>query len=166
MGACTKYSKVVARLARATREGRVPLLILALVPLLDVIALVAMGDGFGLWPTLGYVVGAVVCGAIAMMLGGAGTLAVLRAELAGGRGDMGRVIAAVARGAAGVLAGLLLLFPGPISDLFALVLLAVALVFGLRAPRPPVFPAADGKVVDVAYEVVPPAEPGRGWGRS
>jgi UPF0716 protein FxsA len=95
------------------------LLGLALLPLLEIAIFIAAGRAIGLWPVLGLVVAAALLGAILLRTEGLRTLS--RVEAAIGRREM--PVRPLLDAAALVVAGLLLIVPGFLSDAVGLVLL-------------------------------------------
>lgn len=99
----------------------IPLFLLAL-PFLEIAGFVIVGRQIGVLATLALVVAAAVAGAILLRVQGFGMLARVRAELDAGRDqnlDAGRELA---NGAMILLAGILLLVPGFVSDIIGLAL--------------------------------------------
>lgn len=135
-----------------------PLLFVAL-PLLEIAGFVLVGGWLGLWPVLGLVVLAAVVGRQLIRRQGVRALRQLH------RSGTVDPLAPLARAAALVLAGVLLIIPGFVSDLLALALLvpasrrwilrailARAMVMGPRRPM------ADGDIIDGdAVEITPAA---------
>lgn len=95
----------------------IPLAILAW-PLLEIAGFVLVGRQVGVLATVGLVVLSGLVGAILLRVQGFGTLARIRAELAAGR-DPGREIA---HGVMILVAGILLLLPGFVTDVLGLLL--------------------------------------------
>ena len=89
------------------------------VPIVEIALLIAFGDAFGFWPTLAFVVATAFIGARLISLQGRATYEQVRAELALGRLPG----AAMAHGAMILLAGVLLLTPGLITDAAGVLLL-------------------------------------------
>ena len=150
-----------------------PLLLAFLIglPLAEIAVLIAVGTQIGLWPTLLVLV---LTGLSGMLLVRASGLAVLwqaRADAAAGKSPEGALLA----GAVSVVAGILLIVPGFLTDILALLLLVPAfqawvarcLPLRMAAGRDP-FPAptprapSGGPVIDGDYtDVTPPPGPGR-----
>ena len=94
-----------------------PLLILAL-PLLEIAGFVVVGSEIGVLPTIGLVLLSVVVGSILLRVQGFGVMNRARAEIEAGR-DPSKELA---HGAMIVLAGILLVIPGFINDIFGILL--------------------------------------------
>jgi UPF0716 protein FxsA len=95
----------------------VPLFFLAL-PLLEIAGFVLVGRQIGVLPTLGLVIATGIAGAILLRLQGFGAMARIRAELDAGR-DPSRELA---HGVMIMLAGILLLIPGFVTDILGVLL--------------------------------------------
>lgn len=95
----------------------IPLFLLAL-PFLEIAGFVIVGRQIGVLYTLALVIGAGVLGAVLLRIQGFGVMARIRRELDAG-GDPGRE---VAHGAMILLAGVLLLIPGFVTDIIGLLL--------------------------------------------
>jgi UPF0716 protein FxsA len=95
----------------------IPLFLLAL-PFLEIAGFVIVGRQIGVLYTLALVIGAGVLGAVLLRIQGFGAMARIRRELEAG-GDPGRE---VAHGAMILLAGVLLLIPGFVTDIIGLLL--------------------------------------------
>lgn len=95
------------------------LLLLTLIPLIDLVVLILIGQAIGFWPTIGLVVAAGVLGVLVARLRGLRAWRSLQTDLATGQmpGD------ALFDGLAMLLAAVLLITPGVLTDLAALVLL-------------------------------------------
>ncbi len=148
------------------------LLLFVLLPLAEIAGFVIVGGWIGLWPTLALVVLAAVLGVAVIRRQGAGMAFDLR-------GEMGRVrdpLSPMAHRAMKVLAGGLLILPGFVTDVVALLLLVTpvrqALINAMAARMVPMGrPGAprDGvTVIDAEYfEVDPGTVPRRsgpsGW---
>jgi UPF0716 protein FxsA len=96
----------------------IPILLLAL-PLLEIATFVVVGSAIGVLPTLGLVLASSVLGAVLLRTGGLGALARAQAELQAGRDPGQHVVGAVMT----VVAAVLLLIPGFLTDVVALLLL-------------------------------------------
>jgi UPF0716 protein FxsA len=90
-----------------------------LLPLAEVAVLVLVGSRVGVWPVLGWLVGAALAGGWLVRTGGRQTASGMQAALRGAADPA--VIAA--GGAMTILAGILLIVPGLLSDAAALALL-------------------------------------------
>ncbi|WP_055047053.1 FxsA family protein [Devosia sp. A16] len=99
--------------------GRLFLLLLLLLPLIEIGLFVVIGNAIGLWPTLGGVVLAAIVGALVIRGQGLSLLNDLRSTM--GRGQL--PARAIADAMMVGLAGLLLLLPGYFSDLIGILLL-------------------------------------------
>lgn len=95
----------------------IPLFILAL-PFLEIAGFVIVGREIGVLYTLALVIASGILGAILLRIQGFGVMAHIRRELDAG-GDPGRE---VAHGAMIMLAGVLLLIPGFVTDIIGLLL--------------------------------------------
>lgn len=100
------------------RLNFLPLFLLAL-PFLEIAGFVVVGSQVGVLVTLGLVVASGVLGALLLRVQGFGIMARIRKEIEAGQ-DPGRE---VANGAMILLAGILLLIPGFVSDILGLLLL-------------------------------------------
>ena len=139
-------------------------------PLIEIALLVTLGGWLGLWLTLAIVLGTAVAGIMLMRWRGMRAMADLRGQMKA----MGNPLALAADQAVFMLAAVLLVLPGFLTDIMGLLLLIppvrMALV-AVMARRVVVArggaqgPASD--VIDGNYaEVVPPAVPhGRPHGR-
>ncbi|ODT06722.1 MAG: membrane protein FxsA [Mesorhizobium sp. SCN 65-20] len=94
-----------------------PLLILAL-PLLEIAGFVVVGSEIGVLPTIGLVLLSAVAGSVLLRVQGFGVMARIRTELEAGRDPSKQL----ANAAMIVLAGVLLLIPGFISDIVGILL--------------------------------------------
>ncbi len=88
-------------------------------PIVELVLLIKTGQAIGFWPTLGLVVAAAVLGTAIMSRQGITVARRTREAVATGRPPVGPVL----DGAFLLLAGLLLISPGFITDVFALALL-------------------------------------------
>lgn len=95
----------------------VPLFLLAL-PFLEIAGFVIVGRQIGVLATLGLVVATIVFGAILLRIQGFGVMSRIRAELDAGQ-DPSRELA---NGVMILLAGILLLIPGFVTDIIGLLL--------------------------------------------
>lgn len=94
-----------------------PLLLLAL-PLLEIAGFVVVGSEIGVLPTIGLVLLSAVVGSMLLRVQGFGVMSRVRAEMEAGR-DPSKELA---HGAMVVLAGILLVIPGFITDIFGILL--------------------------------------------
>ncbi|MER8427620.1 FxsA family protein [Mesorhizobium sp. M1403] len=99
------------------RISLLPLFVLAL-PLLEIAGFVIVGRQIGALATVGLVLASSVAGALLLRHQGFGVMARVRAEMDAGH-DPSRQLA---HGAMIVLAAILLIFPGFISDIFGILL--------------------------------------------
>lgn len=148
------------------------LLLFVLLPLLEIAGFVIVGGWIGLWPTLALVVLAAMAGMALIRAQGAGLAFDLRGEM----GRMRDPLSPMAHRAMKVLAGILLILPGFLTDIAALLLLVPpvreAIIRAIAARMPPM-PAQGGPrsgvtVIDAEYfEVDPGSVPRRngpsGW---
>ena len=95
----------------------IPLFLLAL-PLLEIAGFVLVGRQIGVLPTLGLVIATGIAGTILLRHQGFGAMARIRAELDAGR-DPSRELA---HGVMIMLAGILLLIPGFVTDILGILL--------------------------------------------
>jgi UPF0716 protein FxsA len=95
----------------------IPLFLLAL-PFLEIAGFVIVGERIGVLPTLGLVVATGMLGAFLMRLQGFGVMSRIRTEMQDGR-DPGRELA---HGVMILLAGVLLLIPGFLTDILGILL--------------------------------------------
>ena len=100
------------------RISLLPLFLLAL-PLLEIAGFVIVGREVGALATVGLVLASGIAGVLLLRHQGFGVMARVRAEMAGG-GDPSRQLA---HGAMIVLAAILLIIPGFITDILAILLL-------------------------------------------
>ncbi|MBX6367601.1 MAG: FxsA family protein [Rhodospirillales bacterium] len=98
---------------------RIFLLFPALFALLELVVLIEVGEAIGTLATIVLVVAGAVCGAAFLKRGGIGALRRAQASVAAGETPTG----ALFDGACHVLAGLLFILPGFVSDALALPLL-------------------------------------------
>jgi UPF0716 protein FxsA len=141
-------------------------LILVAVPLIEIALFVTVGGWLGLWPTLGLVVLGALAGTLLIRAQGAAALTRLQSAAAGG-GDLGGPLA---DGAALVVAGMLLVMPGFLTDALGLALMvpgirqrvvagAARRMAGRATMVRPGRPARDAPI-DAEFEVLDP-DPGR-----
>lgn len=142
--------------------------LLLLLPLLEIAGFILVGQALGVLPTLGLVLGAAVIGLLLVRRAGRETLARVQGELQAGRDPGPRLVDAFLD----LVAGLLLIVPGFLTDILALVILLPPLrarawralkgrveIFAARAGR------ARSKVIeldraDFAHDPPQPAERG------
>lgn len=163
-----------------------PLLLLLLVPLVEIAVFIQVGAWIGVLPTIALIVLAGIAGSVLLRSQG---LAVLRqAQASADRGEA--PVAAVLHGFCVVVAAILLIIPGFVSDIVGILLFipkvrtalgqwfltrmqGSARVWADGRPVDPRHPPA-GRVIDVDYEEVPPEAPADGdaprleesrWGR-
>jgi UPF0716 protein FxsA len=134
-------------------------LALLLIPLVEIALFILMGNLIGLWPTLALVILAGVAGAGLIRRQGIGAVEALRSRVAA-RDDPG---ARLFDGAAILVAGVLLIIPGFLTDILALMLLTPpirgAMYRALRSKvtvvtSRPVYRASEGRVIEAEYEVL------------
>lgn len=148
------------------------LLLFVLLPLLEIAGFVIVGGWIGLWPTLALVVLAAMAGVVLIRAQGAGLAFDLRGEM----GRMRDPLSPMAHRAMKVLAGILLILPGFVTDIVALLLLVPplreAIIRAIAARMPPVSAQGGARsgvtVIDAEYfEVDPGSVPRRngpsGW---
>ena len=146
------------------------MLLFVLLPLVEIAGFVIVGGWIGLWPTLALVVLAVVLGMAVIRRQGAG----LAYDL---RGEMGQVrdpLSPMAHRAMKVLAGGLLIIPGFVTDIAALLLLLPPVRQGIinrmAARMGPVVrqggPRDNVTVIDAEYYEVDPGSVPRRQGPS
>lgn len=158
--------------------GRLVLLLLIGLPVVEIVLFIKVGSAIGVLPTLGLLLLGAVAGMALMRRQGLQTLGQLQAAVDAGRDPSG----ALAHGALILVAGILLVIPGFFTDIIGLLLLIPPLRSALirrgasgatvRAASyvrvRPVQPAPPEDVIDVEYEDVPggPQRPGgSGWTR-
>lgn len=163
------------------------LLALLLLPILEIAGFILVGGAIGLWPTLLLVVASGLAGVLVLRSRALLTLPEFRAAMAAN----GDPMAPLAHGALLTVAGILLVIPGFLTDLLALLLLVPAVrrsviawaqshmdvtvtTSGPARPRPgPGYghgPNQTPQTIDVEYEVVedgdtPPRRGASGWTR-
>lgn len=113
----TAYSLNVNRNPIGSTTLMLPLLILAL-PLLEIAGFVVVGSEIGVLATIGLVLLSAVAGSILLRVQGFGAMNRARAEIEAG-GDPSRELA---NGAMIAFAGILLVIPGFITDIFGILL--------------------------------------------
>lgn len=96
-----------------------PLAALLLLPIVEIVGFVMMGDWLGLWPTLGLLALGVVAGSMLIRVQGLSTLR--RVQESAQRGEM--PMGALFDGFCAVIGGVLLIIPGFFSDVLALLLI-------------------------------------------
>jgi UPF0716 protein FxsA len=87
-------------------------LVLLIVPIVEITVFIMVGNVIGLWPTLGLVIGSAIIGALLLRSQGISTLMRIQKEVAAGRVP-GRDMV---HGVMIVVAGVLLLTPGLVTD--------------------------------------------------
>ncbi len=141
-------------------------LVFLLFPALEIYLYVVLGGAIGAWATIGVVLGAIVGGLAIVRFQGFSMLLGARRALLEGKEPAGPII----EGVAVLIAGLLLIVPGMISDVLGLLLLVPPLrraLIGLIAKsistrlRGTVRAAAAeaGEIIDVTFTEVPPEPP-------
>jgi UPF0716 protein FxsA len=96
-----------------------PIVAILALPLIEIALFIVVGGAIGLWPTLGLVVAGTVAGAAILRGRGVGMVLDMRRSLDRGEDPA----AALVQGALAVLAGLMLLVPGFLTDAIGLALL-------------------------------------------
>ncbi|WP_372397870.1 FxsA family protein [Azospirillum sp. HJ39] len=96
-----------------------PLLLILLLPILEIVGFIQVGDWLGAGPTIGLLILSAVVGVLLVRHQGLASLT--RAQAAAARGEA--PIGTVLDGFCAVLAGILLIIPGFLTDLLGLVLL-------------------------------------------
>lgn len=96
-----------------------PLLLILLLPILEIVGFIQVGDWIGAGPTIGLLALSAVVGVLLVRHRGLSSLS--RAQAAAARGEA--PIGTVLDGFCAVLAGILLIIPGFLSDILGLVLL-------------------------------------------
>lgn len=104
-----------------------PLLWILLLPVLEIVGFIQVGDWIGAGPTIGLLVLSAVAGTLLVRRVGLASLT--RAQTAASRGEA--PIGAVLDGFCAVAAGILLIIPGFLTDLMGLILLVPPLRRGL-----------------------------------
>jgi len=134
-----------------------PLLLILALPLAEIATFIVVGNAIGVLRTLTLIVIASVVGFVMLRDAGIMTAFRLQRQASGGRGNQATILA---EGGTRMLAGLLLLIPGFLTDLAALLILIPPVrAFLLRAVRVPTGPAADagpgtGEKPAAAQEVI------------
>lgn len=96
----------------------IALLLLAF-PLIEIAMFVIVGQAIGVFPTIGLVLASFVLGVVLLRTQGIGALARAQAELQAGRDPGAHMVGAVMT----VVAAILLIIPGFVTDIFALLLM-------------------------------------------
>ncbi|MBP2300376.1 FxsA family protein [Azospirillum picis] len=104
-----------------------PLLLILLLPILEIVGFIQVGDWIGAGPTIGLLALSAVVGVFLVRHQGLASLT--RAQAAAARGEA--PIGTVLDGFCAVLAGILLIIPGFLTDLLGLALLVPALRRGI-----------------------------------
>ncbi len=140
-----------------------PLAALLLLPILEIIGFILMGDWLGLLPTLGLLGLSAVAGMVLIRLQGLSTLR--RVQDAAARGEM--PMGALFDGFCTVIGGVLLILPGFFSDLLALLLIVPPVrrtlgrwIFGRMQTTGSVW--VSGTTRTTTYGEPPPRQPGPG----
>ncbi len=159
--------------------GRLLLMLLLLLPVLEIILFIKVGGAIGVFPTLGLLLLAAVAGVTLIRVQGMQTIGRLQAAVESGS-DPAKPLA---HGALIVVAGILLLVPGFFTDVVALLLLipplrdflirrgaSGATVRAATNVRPrPAHRADPQDVIDAEFEDIGPDTPrrqgGSGWTR-
>jgi UPF0716 protein FxsA len=143
---------------------RLALLAIAL-PLAEIAAFVIVGRWIGVLPVLGLVVLAALAGVLLVKSTGPATAARVQSAMRGRENPLLAVGSAAFR----VVAGLLLLVPGFITDILAIFLLlppVQAALIQRVAARGRMRRPADGRIIEgEAVEISPPPGEGSGWTR-
>ncbi|BDA86852.1 membrane protein FxsA [Aureimonas sp. SA4125] len=100
----------------------IPLMLL-IVPILEITVFLLVGNLIGLWPTLGLVIGSAILGALLLRSQGISTLSRIQKEVAAGRMPGREMV----HGVMIVVAGVLLLTPGLITDTIGYLLFVPAI---------------------------------------
>lgn len=100
----------------------IPLMLLV-VPIVEITVFILVGNAIGLWPTLGLVIGSAVIGALLLRRQGLSTLLRIQAETRAGRMP-GRELV---HGVMILVAGILLLTPGLVTDAIGYLLFVPAI---------------------------------------
>lgn len=140
-----------------------PLAALLLLPILEIVGFILMGDWLGLLPTLGLLGLSAVAGMVLIRLQGLSTLR--RVQDAAARGEM--PMGALFDGFCTVIGGVLLILPGFFSDLLALLLIVPPVrrtlgrwIFGRMQTTGSVW--VSGTTRTTTYGEPPPRQPGPG----
>ncbi len=140
------------------------------VPAAEIVVFIQVGGAIGLWPTLGLVIATAIAGAAVLRHQGLSVIARARQQLS--RNQL--PIAEIFDGACLVLAAVLLLTPGFVTDVVGATLLIPSLRHALRGALTRLLharvgdpamgreggPAGSGTVIDGDYEVVNPEHDG------
>jgi UPF0716 protein FxsA len=136
------------------------LLLLAAFPILELVLLIKLGQAIGLWMTLALIFGTAIAGGLVIQAQGMAIVARMREILAGlgsaPNFDIGPSLV--------LLAGVLLILPGPMTDLAGLVLLLPPVrrwISGRVAPHVHVYRSNDFEAAAGRAEG-PPPPPGDG----
>jgi UPF0716 protein FxsA len=144
-----------------------PIVAILALPLIEIALFIVVGGAIGVWPTLGLVVGAGVGGVAVIRMQGARALDRTRRAFDRHADPSAEVLG----GALSVLAGILLIAPGFLTDIVAIALLLppvrAAAIAGVRSGMThPGFPGRDGPgtpasqvIIDGTWEEVPPQGP-------
>jgi UPF0716 protein FxsA len=89
------------------------------IPFIEMLLLIKLGDAFGFWTTLGFVIVMGFAGALAARIQGVRTLTAIQSELRAGRVPAEQMI----DGLLLFIAGILLMTPGVLSDFVAVLLM-------------------------------------------
>lgn len=151
-----------------------PIVAFLALPLIEIALFIIVGGAIGLWPTLGLTVAGGIAGVAILRGRGVGMVLDVRRSLDRGEDSA----AALVQGALAVLAGLLLMLPGFLSDVIGLALLLspvqAAIVGRLRTAGGPGRPhrtdrdvtVIDGTWHEVGGDPGPASPPGSsGWTR-
>ncbi len=154
--------------------------ILILLPMIEIAVFILVGGWIGLWPTLALVIASAVGGMSVIRVQGTQALVGLQRNIEAGGDPRDQL----AHGALILIAGVLLLIPGFVTDVVAILLLIPpirawvigrgaarvtvrATRFGRGAPRQP--PRQPPRTIDAEYEVIDEGAPRRpgtsGWTR-
>ena len=141
-------------------------------PIIEIALFILVGGWIGLWPTLALVVLAGMAGVMLLRAQGQNAVASLRQGVVQDSDPSEKIV----RGAMSVLAGMLLIVPGFLTDIVALILLVPqvqtaafaslrrrarmqGMVMGI-VPNGPQRPANNDRVIDAEFEEVsPPKRP-------
>ncbi|BAI73526.1 fxsA cytoplasmic membrane protein [Azospirillum sp. B510] len=126
-----------------------PLLLILLLPILEIVGFIQVGDWIGAGPTIGLLILSAVVGTL--LVRHQGLAALTRAQAAAARGEA--PIGTVLDGFCAVLAGILLIIPGFLTDILGIILLIRPLrrgigrwLFGRLGAGIPVFTTTAGGV--------------------
>jgi UPF0716 protein FxsA len=118
------------------------------IPIVEIAVFIQVGGWIGLWPTLALVVLTAIAGTWLLRLQGLAVLGSIRAQLERGQAPAAELF----DGACLLVAGILLLTPGFVTDAFGLVLFVPAVRALLRR--------ALARYIDVRHGAVPSGPPG------